>query len=144
MAPDATGIVPGWLRWAALALLAWNIIGIGFFLSQYAMTPGEIAKLPETQRYLWSHMTLRVWIAYALAVCAGTGGAAALLLRRRSAVLLSAVSLIALVVQFTNPTLLEVAAREGPGIMAFPIFLIAVGAVQLSLAWSARTKGWLS
>ncbi len=136
-------IPPKSLRWVAITLLLWNLIGVGFFVSQWRMDAHEIAKLPATQQFLWTHMTARVWIAYATAVFAGTFGAITLLLRRGAAFPLFALSLLALIVQFSNPVLLETAGREGYGIMAFPLFLITVGAVQLWLAHRWRRKGWL-
>lgn len=125
-------------RWIATLLLVWNLIGIGFFLTQYLMTPEDIAKLPSTEQFLWTHMTARVWIAYAVAVAAGTLGALGLVLRKGWALWLSALGLIAVIVQFTNPVLLKVASEQGVGIMAFPMFIIAVVAVQTWLAWRWR------
>ncbi len=135
---------PKSLRWISIILLLWNLIGIGFFLSQYMMGPEDIAKMPATQQFLWTHMTARVWSAYAVAVGAGTIGAVGLLMRKGWALWLSALALIAVIIQFTNPTLLDVAGREGYGIMAFPLFIIAIAALQTWLAWRWRKAGWLS
>lgn len=135
---------PRALRWIALALLIWNLIGVVMFVSQWRMDVHEIAKMPSTQQFLWTHMTARVWIAYATAVTAGTLGALTLWLRRKAAFPLFGLSLAALIVQFSNPVLLETAGREGYGLMAFPVFLIMVGAVQLWLAHRCRGKGWLA
>lgn len=132
------------VRWIALGLLIWNLIGVAMFVSQWSMDAQDIAQMPSTQQFLWTHMTPRVWIAYATAVTAGTLGAAALWRRHKVAVPLFAVSLLALVIQFTNPVLLETAAREGYGLMAFPVFLIGVGALQVLLALRWRGKGWLA
>lgn len=135
---------PPALRWIALGLLIWNLIGVAMFVSQWRMDAQDIAQMPSTQQFLWTHMSARVWIAYATAVIAGTLGAAALWRRHKVAVPLFAVSLLALVIQFTNPVLLKTAAREGYGLMAFPLFLIGVGGAQLLLAYRWRSKGWLA
>jgi hypothetical protein len=134
---------PGWFRVAAIILLIWNLIGVCFFISQWMMTGDDIAKLPLTQQFLWTHMTARVWVAYAAAVGAGALASIGLLLRKRCALPLFVVTLVALFVQFTNPTLLHVAATQGYGIMGFPIFLIVVGFGQLWLARLSRVRGWL-
>lgn len=135
---------PQALRWIAPGLLMWNLIGVVMFVSQWRMDAQDIAQMPSTQQFLWTHMTARVWIAYATAVIAGTLGAVALWRRHKVAVPLFAVSLLALIVQFTNPVLLETAAREGYGMMAFPLFLIGIGALQVLLAYRWRGKGWLA
>lgn len=135
---------PRSLRWIAIVLLVWNLIGVVMFVSQWRMDAHDIAALPSTQQFLWTHMTARVWIAYATAVTTGTLGALSLWRQRKAAVPLFALSLIALIVQFTNPVLLETAAREGYGLMAFPVFLIVVGAVQVWLARRLQGKGWLA
>ena len=135
---------PKSLRLIALGLLAWNLIGVVAFISQWRMDAHAIAELPHTQQFLWAHMTARVWIAYATAVTAGTLTALMLVSRRKAAYPLAAFSLIAVIVQFTNPALLQVAADEGFGIMAFPLVIVAVCAVQLWLAMRWRAKGWLA
>ena len=126
------------LRWISIILLVWNLIGIGFFLSQYAMTAEDIAKLPSTQQFLWTHMSARVWTAYAVAVAAGTLGALGLVLRKGWALWLSALGLIAVIVQFTNPVLLKIASEQGMGIMTFPIVIVSIAGVQTWLAWRWR------
>ncbi len=135
---------PRWIMGVSILLLLWNLIGVGFFFSQYAMTPDDIAKLPSTQQFLWTHMTTRVWIAYAVAVAAGTLGALSLMLRKGLALALSGLSLVAVIIQFTNPALLQVAKTEGFGIMGFPLCIIAIAAVQTALAWRWRAAGWLA
>jgi hypothetical protein len=125
-------------------LLIWNLIGVAFFISQYTMSPADIAKLPPLQQYLWTHMTVRVWVSYAVAVCAGTLGAIGLMMRKRLSVWLFLISLIAVLVQFSNPVLLATAAKNGWGLMAFPAFIILVALVQYVLAWRWRNAGRLT
>jgi hypothetical protein len=132
------------MKAVALLLLIWNLIGVAFFFSQYLMTPADIVKLPALQQYLWTHMTTYVWAAYAIAVGAGTIGAIALLMRNGAAIWLFLISLVALLVQFSNPVLLDTASKNGWDLMAFPAFIIFVGVVQLALAWYWKHARWLS
>lgn len=144
MSAEATsGRAPFWKKAVALLLLIWNLIGVGFFFSQYMMSPADIAQLPALQQYLWTHMTPYVWMAYAVAVAAGTLGAIALVMRSGAALWLFLISLIALIVQFSNPVLLDTASKNGWDLMAFPAFIIFVATVQLVLAWRWKGAGWL-
>lgn len=126
------------VRWVGMILLIWNLIGVGFFISQFTMASADIARMPSTQHFLWTHMSAWVWIAYAVAVAAGTLGALGLVLRKGWAFWPSALGLIAVIIQFTNPALLQVASEQGMGIMAFPLFIIAIAAAQTWLAWRWR------
>ncbi len=132
------------MRLLSIVLLIWNLIGLGFFFSQYMMSPADIAKLPALQQYLWTHMAVRVWVAYAVAVAAGTIGALALVMRKRWAVWPFVISLVAVVVQFSNPVMLDAAAKNGWGLMAFPAFIIVVAALQLWLSMRWKGKGLLT
>jgi hypothetical protein len=135
---------PHWVKAVNLLLLIWNLIGVGFFLSQYMMSPADIAKLPSLQQYLWTHMTAYVWVAYAIAVTAGVIGAVGLMMRQGWSVWMFLVSLIALLVQFSNPILLDTAAKTGWSLMAFPAFIIFVAMIQLMVAWQWKRKEWLT
>ncbi len=138
------GRLPHWVKAVSILLLVWNLIGLGFFFSQYTMSPTDIAKLPALQQYLWTHMSVRVWSSYAIAVFAGTLGAIALMMRKSWAVGLFLISLVAVLVQFSNPVLLAAATTNGWGLMAFPAFIIFIAAVQFGLAWRWKRDGWLS
>jgi hypothetical protein len=135
---------PRWLLWVSILLLVWNVIGIVAFVSQFGMNARDIALTDDIQRDLWSHMQPYVWVAYAVAVTGGTLGAVGLLLKRRWAIWAYAVSLIAMIVQFSNPYLLHVASTRQMSIMTFPVILIAIAAVQVMLARHALKTGWLN
>jgi hypothetical protein len=134
---------PRWLLWVSILLLVWNGIGIFAFVSQFGMNARDIAVTEEIQRNLWSHMQPYVWVAYAVAVAGGTLGAVGLLLKRRWAIWPYIMSLIAMIVQFTNPYLLHVASTKQASIMTFPLILIAIAAVQVMLARRSQRAGWL-
>jgi hypothetical protein len=134
---------PRWLLWVSILLLVWNAIGIVAFISQFGMNARDIALTDDIQRDLWSHMQSYVWVAYGIAVAGGTTGATGLLMKRRWAVWPYAVSLIAMIVQFTNPYLLHVASTRQMSIMTFPMILIAIAAAQVMLARRSLRAGWL-
>jgi hypothetical protein len=135
---------PRWLLWVSILLLVWNVIGIVAFISQFGMNARDIAVTDDIQRDLWSRMQPYVWVAYAVAVAGGTLGVVGLLLKQRWAILPYIVSLIAMIVQFTNPYLLHVANTRQMSIMTFPVILIAIAAVQVMLARHALKTGWLN
>ncbi len=134
---------PRWLLWVSILLLVWNVIGVIAFVSQFGINARDIAVSDDIQRDLWSHMQPYVWVAYAVAVAGGTLGAVGLLLKRRWAIWAYAVSLIAMIVQFTNPYLLHVASTRQASIMTFPMILIVIAAVQVMLVRHGRRAGWL-
>ena len=135
---------PRWLLAASSLLLLWNLAGVVAFLSQWTMTARDIAALPEIQQDMWNHATAKSWIAYALAVSTGTLGAVGLLAAKRWALPLFAISLIAVIVQFTAPYLLEIATTKDASIMAFPLFIFAMAIAQTALAWRWTKAGLLA
>lgn len=135
---------PRWLLWAGIALLLWNLMGVGAFVSQWSTTPEEIAKLPQIQQDLWNNMPVWAWIAYGIAVGAGTVGAVGIIMRKFWATLLFALSLIAVIIQFIYPFLIANAAQGGMEMLWLPIFILVVAVVQWLLSRSWQRKGWLS
>ena len=106
---------PRGLIWAGIAVLLWNLMGIGAFASQWSMSDADVAALPQVQRDLWVSMPGWAWVAYAIGVGVGTLGAIGLLLRKWWAPLAFALSLIAVLVQFSYPFLF---AQQAQGDMA--------------------------
>jgi len=133
-----------WILIASIVLLLWNLSGVAAFFSQWTMTAKDIAALPDIQQDMWNHATARGWTAYAVAVSAGTLGAIGLLLGRRWATPLFAISLIAVIVQFTAPNLIDIATTKDASIMAFPLFIFAMAVTQAALAWRWAKSGLLA
>jgi hypothetical protein len=136
---------PRWLLWVGILLLLWNLMGVGAFISQWMMAADQLAKLPAAQHDMWVSMPDWAWAAYAIAVFAGTAGAIALLIKKRAAAMLFAVSLIAVLVQFTYPFIITDGVNTlGATSLIFPLFIIIVALFQLVLArrWAARS--WLN
>jgi hypothetical protein len=134
---------PRWAMIASIALLIWNLIGVGAFVSQATMAPEAIAALPTEQRDLWLAMPMWNWVAYAVAVLSGVGGAVALLLRKRWAVPLSLLCIVGVIVQFSYPFSHSDALRD-PAMAAFPVFILVMAIGQWLLARNWRAKGWLN
>lgn len=135
---------PRWLLWASIALLLWNLMGLGSFIHHWSLSAADIAAMPQIQQDMMNGSTPRIWIAFAVAVGAGTLGAIALLLGKRWAAPLFLISLIAVIVQFTAPHLLKIANERDMGIMAFPAFIAVVAATQWWLARQWGKSGWLN
>lgn len=134
---------PRWLPAAGIMLLLWNLAGVAAFYSQWTMTAEDIAALPQIQQDMWNNATPRSWIAYAVGTSTGTLGAVALLLRRKWAFVLFALSLVAVIVQFTAPYLIEIATKRDASIMVFPLFIVVMALVETFLARRWAKAGWL-
>lgn len=135
---------PRWLIWAGIAFLLWNLMGIGAFASQWSMSDAAIAALPQVQRDLWVSMPGWAWAAYAIGVGVGTLGAIGLLLRKWWAPLAFALSLIAVLVQFSYPFLFAQQAQADMAMLAFPIFIVVMAIIQWQLSRAWQRKGWLA
>lgn len=134
---------PRWLLWVSLIFLLWNLFGIAAFYMQWNLTADDIAKLPGAQQQMWATMGPVTWAAYAVAVLSGTAGAAALLIRCRWAFACFAVSVIALLIQFSNPLGFLFGAGELQ-MMVFPLFIIAFAILELFLTRRWQNRGWLN
>jgi len=141
----ATNTAPRWLLWVSILLLLWALAGVGAFYAQYSATPEAIAKLSPAEQEMWGHMPGWAWAAYAAAVFAGLGGAIGFLLRKSWGVWLFPISLIAVLVQFSYPFIIANGlATLGASALIFPLFIIAMAALQSWLARNWTAKGWLS
>jgi hypothetical protein len=134
---------PRWLTWVGIVFLLWNVMGVGAFTSQWTMSSADIAELPPIQRELWASMPGWAWAAYAIGVGVGTLGAVALLLRKWWAALAFAVSLIAIMVQFSYPFLIAQGAQGEIALITFPIFIVVIALIQWQLSRHWQRKGWL-
>lgn len=135
---------PRWLTWIGVLFLLWNLMGVGAFASQWTMSTADIAALPQIQRDLWVSMPGWAWSAYAVGVAVGTLGAIGLILRKWWAPLAFALSLIAILVQFSYPFLVAQGAQTDVAMLAFPMFIVVMAVVQWQLSRHWQRKGWLS
>lgn len=139
-----TNSSPKWLLWVGILFLLWNLMGVGAFFSQWTMSDADIAALPQIQRDLWVSMPVWAWAAYAIGVGVGTLGAIGLLLRKWWAPLAFALSLIAVLVQFSYPFLFTQQAQADMAMLAFPIFIVVMAIIQWQLSRAWQRKGWLA
>lgn len=135
---------PRWITWVGIAFLLWNIVGIGAFISQASMSSADIAALPPVQRDLWASMPGWAWAAYAVAVSLSAIGSVGLILRHWWAPLAYAISVIALLIQFSYPFLIAQGAQTGMDMLAFPMFVVVMGVLQWQLSRAWQRKGWLA
>jgi hypothetical protein len=134
---------PRWLIWVSLLFLVWNLFGVFAFATQWNMGPADIAKLPQVQQDMWANMGSVTWGAYAVAVLSGTIGAILLLMKKKAAAMLFLINLAALVLQFSNPIGFAIGADQLQ-LTVFPLFIIAMSALQFLLSRNWRDKGWLN
>nr|WP_315459030.1 hypothetical protein [uncultured Sphingorhabdus sp.] len=135
---------PRWITWVGIAFLLWNIVGIGAFISQASMSSADIAALPPVQRDLWASMPGWAWAAYAVAVSLSAIASVGLILRNWWAPLAYAISVIALLIQFSYPFLIAQGAQTGMDMLAFPMFIVVMGVLQWQLSRAWQRKGWLA
>ena len=141
MAEEYPAVAPRWFTLAALAALAWEILGCAMYVMQVSVDP---AALPADQRQLWDATPAWMIGAYAVVVWVGLVGAILLLMRRKLAEPLLLVSLIAVIVQFSGLLLLpEIRNLVSSDMLFLPFLIIVVCGVIWHLARRARRSGWL-
>lgn len=128
----------------AVILLLWNMIGMAAFIMQYTADLSALARTDPYTARIFAQMPGWAWIAYAVAVGAGTLGAILLLLRKAAAVWPFLASVIAIVVQFGYSFLgTDMLAVKGPTTMIFPAVILLIAIAQLLYARSLAAKGVL-
>lgn len=138
-----TASSPRWLAWVGIIFLLWNLMGVGAFVSQWTMSAADIAALPQIQRDLWVSMPGWALAAYAIGVGVGTLGAIGLIMRKWWTSLAFALSLIAILIQFSYPFLVAQGAKADIAMLAFPMFIVVMAVVQWQLSRHWQRKGWL-
>lgn len=140
----SSSTAPRAARWPAIPFLIWDLLGCVAF---YMQSTADLDMLAKTDPYLariWSGTPIWAWLAYGLAVVAGTAGAIALLLRSRFAVALSLVCVVSVLVQFGYTFLMtDLLAVRGYGTTIFPGLIILIAVAQLLYARSLARRGVL-
>ena len=122
----------------ASLLLVWALIGDAAYLSQVTADLTELAKTDPIAARAFAAVPIWVWSAYAVAVWVATAAAVALLLRRKLAVTLYALSLAAVLVQFSWTFFVDtVIAEKGVGAAFLPVTIIVLAVFSL---WYTRRK----
>ena len=133
--------LPAWFRPAAIAVLAWELLGCVMYLMQVRVDP---AALPADQRAVWDATPAWMIGAYALAVWVGLAGAALLLMRRKLAEPLLLVSLVAVVAWFSGQLLVpQLRGLMSSDMLLLPFVIVVVCFAIWSFARRSRRRGWL-
>lgn len=141
MDDENASAAPRWFSLAALAALAWEIIGCAMYVMQVSVDP---AALPADQRQVWDATPAWMIGAYAIAVWVGLVGAALLIMRRKLAEPLLLVSLIAVAIQFSGLFIVpELRNLVSSDMLFLPFLIVIVCGVIWHFARRARRSGWL-
>ncbi|HKY83105.1 MAG TPA: sugar transporter [Sphingobium sp.] len=128
----------------AMILLIWNLIGVAAFILHYTADLAALARQDPYTARIFSQMPAWAWIAYAVAVGAGTLGAILLLMRKAAAVVLFLLSVVAVLLQFSYSFLgTDMLAVKGPSTMIFPAIILAIAVAQMLYARNLAAKGKL-
>lgn len=140
-----TATKPSALFWivAVLALL-WNLFGVLMFWQNLAMTPEQVAVLPDAQRQVTLARPDWTFVPFGIGTVAGVLGALGLLLRRRWAVPLLLLSLLGTALLFgaiyaVTPVWSLMGARGA----VFPVVLVLIGLFLWLYARRSAARGWL-
>ena len=133
--------VAGWFKYAAFGSALFMALGCVSYLMQVTADP---AKLELDQRALLEAAPTWMWAAFAVAVWVGLAGAILLVMRKRLAVQFLAVSLLAVLVQFSAyllvPKLRDLMSLNG---LAVPLIIVLLTWTIFWFAWNSQKKGWL-
>ncbi len=133
-----------WFWALGVVALIWNLIGVFAFIADMSMSAKDIDALDKANRYLYTHRTNLVKVAYALAVFSGAFGSIALLLRKKVATSLFVLSLIAVGVQVAGTFLVtDIISIVGIDKIVLPITILIIGVLLVYFSRFSTEKGWL-
>jgi hypothetical protein len=130
----------GWFWLLAIALLAWNVIGLVALLFDPVLGLGDVSKLAPEQQTLYAERPAIAFYGFVLATVAGTAGAIALLLRRNIALWLFIASAVGLVLQ--NAWLFASPERLDAGVLGFQALVAGSIVLEIWLTLTARKRRW--
>lgn len=133
-----------WFWAIGVVALLWNLIGVFAFIVDMSMSAKDIDALDEANRYLYTHRTNLIKVAYALAVFSGAFGSIALLLRKKVATSLFILSFIAVCVQVAGTFLgTDIISFVGIDKLVLPIIILIIGVLLVYFARFSTKKRWL-
>lgn len=141
---EGTSKAPVWFTVGAVLLILWGLMGCASLYMHFVMGPGDGPGTTDYDRQLYASLPTWYGVVYIAAVVSGLCGAIALLVRRSIAVILSAGSVMAVIVQFGwlfGST--DILAVRGTWVAYFPVFILIVQLFQLWFANMAKGKGLL-
>ena len=130
----------GWYWLLAIALLAWNVIGLVALLFDPVIGLGDVSKLDPAQQALYAARPPIAFFGFVLATIAGTTGAIALLLRRNVALWLFILSAIGLIMQ--NAWLFGDPSNLTAEVLGFQALIAGSIALAIWLALTAKKRRW--
>lgn len=135
---------PTWFLATAVLLLVWALAGVAACAGH--VLAGEQMAAAQGEWDVAFFRALPAWFAWDYAVATGAAllGALALLRRARVALVLYAVSLVAVVIQFGYVFLATdlIAHKGAAATVPFPVFIAVMGAVQIAVTRLALRRGW--
>lgn len=130
----------GWYWLIAIALLAWNVIGLVALLFDPVIGLGDVSKLDPAQQRLYAARPAIAFYGFVLATVAGTAGAIALMLRRKIALWLFVASAVGFVLQ--NAWLFGDAANLTAEVLGFQALVAGSIALEIWMAVTATKRRW--
>ena len=144
MSENTLSPTPKWFSIVAILALVWNLFGVVAYIGRVTMGPEAFAALPEDQQAYLESTPAWATAAFAFAVWGGAIGALLLALKKAWAYPVLIVSLIGVLVQMVHSFFIANSMEVyGPGGVAMPIMVLAVGFYLVWLARSAKSKGWI-
>lgn len=141
---EGTSKAPVWFTVVAIVLILWGLMGCASLYMHFVMGPGDGPGTTDYDRQLYASLPTWYGVVYIVAVLGGLLGAILLLMRRSAAVMLSALSVVAVIIQFGWLFVAtDILAVRGAWVAYFPMFILLVQLFQLWFANSAKGKGLL-
>lgn len=135
---------PAWFRAVAVVLLLWGLAGCFACIQQFRLGADAMGPASDYDRALYASLPIWYNAIYAVAVGCGLFAAVALLARSVLAVPLAWLSSTGVLIQFgwllATSDIIRV---KGAGVVASPLFIVAVAAFAVWLARHARAHGWI-
>ncbi len=135
------GLGPRWVRPAAIAFLAWDLLGAYACVRQLRVSAGAAKLTDPYAQSLYAHLSPVYDALFVGAEICGLVGAILLLMGRPGARSWFVASLIFIALQFADLLgATDLLAHEGLRAAAFPALVLAMGAVQVWAADRARRQ----
>lgn len=144
MASEFTQKPPTWFIVVAAILLLWGLMGCASLYMHFAYGADFDPNATDWDRAYYASLPMWLNAVYVIAVGAGILGAIALLAKSKWAVPVSAISLVAVVIQFGWIFLAtDIIAVKGVWTTYFPAAIFVIQAFQLWFANRAKGRGWI-
>jgi hypothetical protein len=136
---------PTWYWLVSILGLIWMAFGVFALIMDLTTDKTSMEGLSQAQRALYEARPGWVFLLYAVAIFSGLLGTLGLLLRRSWAPWAFALSLAAIVLQFSYLLVVMEAVRLlGPAqALPFPLLIFAIGGFLLWFSRRAQLAGWL-